>query len=255
MRFLKSITWFEWLVIGAALLLGFIALAPAEALGADITDFGAISGGPDTTPAWNAAVTAASNSTDRTIRIPAGNFYFYSAPLPLPTGTRVVGESKSLSVLMRNYSGGDFIVMVGQGSALRDVSLYAVAGTSGGIGLHAVSNNTTAGGNHTIEDVWITGSGTWALPLFLDGDQRTNPPIGIRCVSLRNVHIFNATWYAAELWNCVSCEWFGGGIYQGYGTNQTLVIGGPLGQKNRVDADIDWATAYVWPGQMRQPTN
>jgi hypothetical protein len=100
--------------------------------------------------------------------------------------------------------------------------------------------------------VWITGEGTYTLPLFLDGLNRTVAPIGLRTVRLDNVTVFNGTWWAVEWWNCVSCEWFGGGVYQGFGTTQAIVVGGPQSQNNYINAHIDWPASYVWPGSFRK---
>ena len=54
-------------------------------------------------------------------------------------------------------------------------------------------------------------------------------------------------------WNCIACEWFGGGAYQGFGTTQALAVGGALGTENLIHAQIDQAASTIWAGQLRAP--
>jgi len=65
------------------------------------------------------------------------------------------------------------------------------------------------------------------------------------------VSVFNATWQAMTWWGCVSCEWFGGGAYQGFGTTQAIVIGGNNAYKDYVSANVDWASSTGYSGVMR----
>lgn len=219
-----------------------------------ISDFNGYPDGTDTTPALNAAVSAAIATDDKTIYFSAGQYSFQTIPNAFPSLIRLVGQGLSATVFRRAYSGGKFLTLTGNGCGVKDLTLYANSGTSGGYGIHMIASDTLgAGGNHQIENVWITGKGTWAIPLFLDGINKLQAPAGLRTVHLTNVSVFNATLWAAEFWNCVSCEWFGGGAYQGFGTTQALAVGGALGTKNRIDANIDWAASTVWAGQMRGP--
>ena len=176
----------------------------------------------------------------------------------LSGGVQLVGEGKFNTKLTRHYSNAEFFVGYGNGLGFRNLALWTAPGTSGGIALHLIASDAAGkGGKHVIEDVRIlAGSaehavGTFALPLYLDGTQRLTPPIGIRAVTLRNVTVFNATWRAVQWWNCIACEWFGGGVYTGEGTTESIVVGGPLAEKNHIEADIDWAASIVSPGAMR----
>lgn len=205
----------------------------------------------DTTPSLNAAIAAAvASPTDKTINLPAGDCRFATQPAPLSGGVALVGQGKATTVLRRAYS-GDFLKITGNGVRVSSLSVYADAGTSGGVGIQMVADNTQAGGNHLIENVWVTGLGTWAVPLGTWGADRSLAPAGIRTVTLRDVSLFNATSWGAVLWGCVSCEWFGGGVYQGYGTTQAIVVGGTNASRNRIDANIDWNASTVYSGVLR----
>lgn len=230
-------------------LLAFIC-TPALAL-----NVGPCDGVTNLTPAWNAAVdTLKASLTDKTITFSAGQCLFNSQPVPLEDGVSVVGQGKSATLLIRNYS-GTFITVYGQGTHIRDLTVYAAAGTSGGVGLHAVSSNLIGpGGNHVFSHLWITGNGTYSYTLYLEGWQRTIAPIGMRTVFMLDVTLFNATSWAAQWWGCVGCEWFGGGVYQGFGTTQAIAVGGPMSEKNYINAHIDWAVSTVYPESMRAST-
>jgi hypothetical protein len=242
------------------LLFAVLVSGPGVASALEITAYGARPDGSDTTPALNAAVTAALAGPDRTIHVPAGQWTFTTPPATIAggvsSGVQLVGEGKSNTILTRAYSGGEFLLITGNGSVIRDLSIWAGAGTSGGVAIHLLASDAVgAGGNHRIENVWITSGtgGTWLLPLYLDGANRTLAPVGIRTVRLDNVAVFNATWWAMEWWNAIACEWIGGGAYQGQGTTQAIAVGGPLGQKGLVIADIDQAASTIWAGALRAP--
>jgi hypothetical protein len=224
----------------------------------ELTDFGAKADGSDCTPALNAALAAASGPT-RTIHIPAGEWAFLTQPNVFTMSQRLIGEGKHVTYLTFGLSNSHFIQMQSSGAGLRELSLLAGAGTSGSVALRGFTSDDPAigaGGNHVIEDVWITSKvgATWAIPLFLDGAARTIAPAGIRTVALRNVTVFNATLWAVEWWNTIACEWYGGGAYQGAGTTQSLAIGGPLATENLIHADLPGApTSTVAPGALRSP--
>lgn len=222
----------------------------------ELTDYGALPDGSDCTPALNAALAAAQGSI-RGIHIPAGEWAFLTKPNVMTKSQHLVGEGKHVTYLTFGLSNSHFLVMYSDGCALKDISLLAADGTSGSVALHCVAADDPSigsGGNHTIEDVWITSKvgATWGIPLFLDGQARYATPYGIREVSMRNVVVFNGTIWAVEWWNAVACEWFGGGAYQGAGTTQSLAIGGDLATGNLIHANLPGATtSYVSPGALR----
>ncbi len=243
--------------------LAALVVSPAWAL--DIADFGGWPDGSDTTPAWNAALAAAQTGPDRTIRFGQGSYFFDDFPDPITAdGITITGIGQWTTHLVRTFSTApfeNFIELQGRGSLISRLEIATAPGTTGGRGLAIIATNFTApGGKHKIEDVRISGvlvdgvhQGTWAVPLFLRGDQRTINPAGMRVVHLSNVAVFDGTMWAAVLWGCISCNWFGGGAWQGSGTTQGIAVGGAGGQKNRIDADIDWRASVIWFGQMRGP--
>lgn len=233
----------------------------------DISDFGGRHDGSDTTPAWNAAIAAAAlASGSRTIRFAAGDYAFLTPPGPIRGSVRIVGEGQMNTSLIRAYQGSqdreatggggippdptcDFIVMRGKGSVLRGLTILAGSNTSGGTGLHITADENNAGGYHTIDDVWITGgapphteipdaSGTFLIPLFMEAAHRASGPlVGIRVVHLSNVTVWQGTWFAVDWFNCIACEWYGGGVYQGGGTTEAIAVGGPVSQANYISAN------------------
>jgi len=206
----------------------------------------------DNTPALNSAIAAAiASPTDKTINIPAGDCNFNSQPATLKAGIGILGQGKAVTVLHRNYN-GNFLHIEGNGVRVKDLTIYANINTTGGIGIEMVASDAVgSGGNHVISSVWITGMGTWAIPLGAWGHERYQLPAGIRAIILQDVSVFNATWQAMTWWGCVSCEWFGGGAYQGFGTTQAIVIGGNNAYKDYVSANVGWASSTVYSGVMR----
>lgn len=234
------------------LFVSFILGTTGTALSLDFSTFGGVPGGPDNTQAFNSALKEACNGTDREIYFPAGTYNFYYPPDPNQCGVTLRGSGEWFTILQRQYSDGEFIQFHGNGGGLKDIAIWAARGTSGGVGLHLKASNLIGpGGNQILQNVVISGYGTYTLPLFLDGAERTVEPTGIRTVFMQNVKVFNSTWWAVEFWNAIGCEWFGGGAWQGYGTYQGIAVGGPLSTGNRIDAMIDWKSSYVWPGTLR----
>jgi hypothetical protein len=213
---------------------------------------GACNGVTNDTPALDAQALAAVTGRDKEISFPSGQCLFFTPPAPIRGGVSLIGQSKSTTVFIRKYS-GSFLTIYGQGSRVENLTIYADAGTSGGVGIYMASSEAEgAGGNHVLKHLWITGSGTWSIPVFLDGSGKTVAPKGIRTVTAYDLSVFNATGWALECWDCVGFEWFGGGAYQGFGATQAIVIGGPQGANSYVNAMIDRAASTIYPSAMRQ---
>lgn len=226
----------------------WLVVTPALAL--DLRDYGALCDGKqDTVPAWNAAVAAAKWAPDRTIDIPAGACRFASPPAPLDFGIGVEGQGLANTTLRADYD-GSFLEFRGSGTRILSLTVWKEAGRAWGWGIWCVATDVNECGNPVMQDVWITGRGTWYSPLHIDGaSYRTAQPLGARAVSLRNVHVFNGTGYGAVLWGTVGLEWIGGGAYQGFGSTQTVIVGGPHSTRNRIDANVGNLVAY--PGSLR----
>lgn len=217
-----------------------------------ISAFGGFPDGSDTTPALNRALVASCSGAERFIKFDAGEYSFYSQPDPIGCGISLKGQGEWITWLIRWYNEGEFLTFYGPyGGGARDLAVFAGRGTYGGVAVHVRADETTATGNQVFRDIVISGYGTWTLPLFLDGWQRTTAPAGVRTVMLNNVKVFNATWWAVEWWGAIGCEWFGGGAWQGYGTTQAVAVGGPMSTGNRIDAMIDWGASVIWEGVMR----
>ena len=237
-----------------ALIMAFFLSCGVSFAEIHISDFGGFPNGSDTSPALKAASIAACNGKQRVISLDAGRYEFLTPPDPLNCGISLKGQGVWQSYLVRQYSEGEFLIFHGElGGGLRDLTVYAGQGTSGGVAVHVQASDFLGPvGNQVFQNVVIDGDGTWALPLFLDGWQRTQSPAGVRTVFLQNVKVFNATWWAVEWWGAIGCEWFGGGAWQGGGTTQAIAVGGPMSTGNRIDAMIDWSTSTIWEGSLRR---
>lgn len=211
---------------------------------------GLCNGVDDDTQAWADAVAAAKWAPDRVIELPAGACVFRSQPAPLNHGTSVIGQGHSNTRLVADYDGST-LELKGSGSNVSKLTLWKAKGHTGGWGLYCVARNHEECSNHVIEDVWITGEGTYYEAIHIDGGSyRTAPPLGARTIALRNVSAFNATGpYAVMLWGTVGLEWFGGGVYQGFGSGQTVLVGGPNSARNRIDANV--GNLITYPGALR----
>lgn len=228
-----------------------------------LSQYGGACDGSDTTPAFNAAVAAAMASTiDRTITALPCKYEFFTAPSKIVAdgGITIEGTSPWSTIFERMFSQGPsdpFIELQGRGHIVRQLAIETAPGTSGGIGLYFYADNTTPpGGKSRVEQVRIAGTnvdvngvpmheGTWTVDLWAYGSLRTTQPEGIRVLDMRFVELFDATRTPMEWWGCLACSWYGGGAYQGGGTTQAVIVGGPLGQKNRIDADIDMSVASL----------
>lgn len=216
---------------------------------------GVCDGLTDVTASWNADIAKlTASSTDKTLDIPAGNCVFRSRPVPLRLGVSIRGQGKSTTVLIRAYSAVNdgFITIYNQGSTIRDLTIFAAPGTHGGIGLYIESSDAAKGGNHEIQNVWVTGGGTWYIPMMAYGEISTTPPAGVRAILMNNVNLFNGTVWLLVWWDCIACEWIGGGAYQGAGSTSNIAVGGTRSEKNVINANISGAvTSSVDPASMR----
>lgn len=212
----------------------------------------ACNGTTDDTAAFNQALELAYAGRDKTIELPAGTCIFNSTPNQIRNGVNVKGQNKSHTVLQFNQGTG--LRLCDQGSVLSNFSITTGPSVNGSIGLHLTNCDGKTAGNHVIEHMWITSvyGRSWTAPLILDGSLRTAPPQGLRTVTLNDVSTFNATWWSASVWDCIGCEWRGGGTYQGQGTTSAIAVGGPQATNNVVDMNYDKATSVIYPSAMRK---
>lgn len=209
----------------------------------------------DSTTAFNAALARAAEGTEKIVHLFGCTYHFNSAPDPISHGIEVLGEGMYTTYLERDYSPGhgcsacEFISTVDIGETIKDLAIFAARGTSGGLGFHAISTDARRGNDVTLDNVYISGYGTYSLPVYLDGRKRLQPPEGIRKVNFTNVTVFNGTWFGFECWNCVGMSWHGGGVWQGFGTTQQVIVGGPLSTVNMIAAFINGTSQY-WTGSQ-----
>jgi hypothetical protein len=138
----------------------------------------------DATPALNAAAAAAcASSTNRTIRLPKGDFTFTTVPAVIPCALRIIGEGKGNTQLIKSYNGNGFLMWVRgtdqSGGELRDLSILTDINTSGGIAVLIQAAPDTDGtinsfNRHSfIIDNILVGrrglSGSFDFGLYLDG--------------------------------------------------------------------------------------
>ena len=218
-----------------------------------ISMYGGFPDGSDTTPAWNAAL------GNEKIEFGSGRYAFLTPPDKIDKdGVTIIGTGQWTTHLTRAYlpvnSFDPFIRLEGRGSRLQGFEITTLPGTTNGFGLSIYADNSRPGGKHHIEHLRIAGQdhlGTWKVALHMNGEDRTINPVGMRSVHLNDVVVFDSTAWLATFRGCLSCEWYGGGAYQGGGTTNGINVAA-TSQKTRIDADIDWASSSV-VGSMRGP--
>lgn len=162
----------------------------------------------DWTPAVNAAVAAIKAGVtggDFTIRIPGGQWYFYST-LFVPCGISIEGDHKMTTVLNKNHnnaflqvSGAGGGPLPNYGGALRRCALWAVPGFSANIGIYLLADSVNAPDYYQIDEVNVTGpaNNCWSTNLYIDGHLRGSPP-GCRDLHIRDSEFIGANlqwWY------------------------------------------------------------
>lgn len=166
----------------------------------------------DATPAFDAAVASACGSPDnRTLKYPAGTFEFLTPPQPIPCALRLVGEGIGATTLVRAYNGGGFLQWARgtdhSGGALRDLTVAAGAGTTGGVAILITASPDTNGAVNSynrhsflIENVIvgrIATNASWSFGLYLDGS--SNPDGNPNSVpGIRGVYIDKSTFGGAS---------------------------------------------------------
>ena len=211
----------------------------------------------DSTAAWDTAISRAAAGTDKTVHLFACKYRFDSMPLPITNGVEVVGQGLYSTFLERDYSPGarcaattcEFIQVEDIGETVKDLAIFAAAGTSGGWGLHIISSDARRANFVSLDNVYISGYGTYTVPVFLDGTASLHDPKGIRAVHFTNVSVFNGTSRGFECWNCVDLNWQGGGVWQGFGTTEEVLVAGPLSAVNLITGFANGAVRY-WSGSQ-----
>lgn len=221
-----------------------------------IEEFGAVAGGADCTAALAAACGATGVILEKnpTLFIPAGNWQIDSTIGNIEYPINIVGGNMSTSVLLQKHNGTALLFngKNGTGGSLKNISIVmdyigAVGANTVGLYLQAVAYGGSVGSptlGHSpdffeAENVNITSFGTarYAYGFIIDGDLRqgyvgdaAQGLVGIRNISLRNVDVFNTTTgNAGEVRQGRSISLDRIALFQGAGTDNTLLITGPSG--------------------------
>jgi hypothetical protein len=231
-----------------------LVLLTTPALAQPVVYSGPGNGVGDNTSSFNMAVSSVCASGQRTLRVPAGNFLFLSAPARIPCALNLIGEGPAVTHLIRGYTGTGFIIWEGGqdgygGGSLRDLMLDAGT-TSGGIGLwvhaHLETDPTVLSKNPhgllvdnvLIGSTVVDSTSGWGYGVYLDGGDNANPPSGvapgIRFVKLNNVSVSKAStlaylfYYAmgtrAEMIDCFIPRGTSGVTAQGLNSQATYVV-------------------------------
>lgn len=158
----------------------------------------------DSTPRFNAAIAECIATGIRLIRFDRGMHRFDSKPSDITHSIKLAGDGASISSLVRNFN-GDFIRFTGSqgfGGGMNDLSIYAAAGTSGGVGLTLYGDANASPDYSSFENIVITGAGTYTYSMRVNGLNRPAPQ-GVRDVRFRGIDLFCGTFGAALIDNAV----------------------------------------------------
>lgn len=177
--------------------------------------------------ALNSAVADCITGNYRKITIPAGTFEMAAVPSPITHGIRLVGECPSQSILQKAHN-GDGITFDGvgaMGGGLSNIAIYSKAGFSGGTALTLSATSTISPDYSWFENIVITGAGSWATGVHIDGSPRSVPQ-GIRDIRFQNINIFACTSSCGYLDNAVGVRFDGLACYPAGGTTANFYITG-----------------------------
>lgn len=171
--------------ICAALLFALCVAFPARAM-----DVALPFDGSDASPAFNDAVDqlCAASSHDRTMRLPAGVFSFYTPTRTITCALSIVGQGKGSTRVIRRYQGGVFFYWTRgtdqSGGSIKDMNIEAGGGTTNGIAVYVqalpdpdLNNNSLNRHSFVVDNVLIgreaaPGATTsWYVGIYLDGSQ------------------------------------------------------------------------------------
>jgi hypothetical protein len=240
-------------------------------------------GQTDTTPAWNAAIAAATKQA-RMIRFGPGVYRFATQPNPVPTGIPVQGDGSVGStpgygtMLQCDYNIADPMVgfftldgsyapgFAGTGGGFRDLFIEHSAGTSGGcmVKLTGADNNHRAGCVLLFNvGQSVTGSGgMFNKGLVVDGTNMITPGgAGVRTIWIQNCNISCCSDPDSNiwLWNAVHVHATNVHCYPGPGLCG-VTISGPVGSpstnvffsSSNIDGNltIDQCLDVNWHGRI-----
>lgn len=193
----------------------------------DIMDFGGSLSG-DNTAALNAALAHCIANQKTKIGFQKGFYRFNSAPNSID-GITLIGQGKTATYLVRDYS-GNFLNFGGGftgGGGAKDMGILAGAGTSGGYAIYAYGQDGVGAADwSTFDSLYVSSNGgTFAFGFVLDGNLRTSPQ-GVRSVRVTNCDFFAGTSGAMNIYNGVAFFADNVGCYPAAGSSGDVYIGG-----------------------------
>lgn len=118
---------------------------------------------------------------------------------------------------------------------IENITFWAPASRTTGWCLYFDGDATYQADEFRGRNVKITGTGSWAIPLYMSGKDRTSPQ-GLRLVSWTDLFIGRDTSIGIYADNCVQLEIAGGGIYGG--TTNDLTVTSTHGSLSSADSMI-----------------
>lgn len=159
-----------------------------------------------------------------TIKIPNPGMVLGTVDVPLSSftirGCKVEGQDPNRTVLYLPGSAGISFLMDGlagvTGGGFSNIILWAPTGKTTGQALRLDGDATNQPDETAMQNLKITGSGGWDIPLYLSGiDRATGSPPGLRKVSIVNCFIGRGTSLGVYADNVEELNMFGLGVYGG----------------------------------------
>jgi hypothetical protein len=136
----------------------------------------------------------------------------------------------------------------GNGCAVRDLIIWKAITRVGGTAIKFTGSSTALrAGFPMVDNVRITGDGTWSHGIVVDGTAMTGAGTqGLRDCTLRNTWVFNTTVADKSIWvkNGAQFSMIGGGIVDGLGANSGMTITGAAGATS-TSQNVSGAGVYI----------
>jgi hypothetical protein len=131
---------------------------------------------------------------------------------------------------------------------VRDLIIWKAITRTGGTAIKFTGASTALrAGFPMVDNVRITGDGTWSHGIVVDGTAMTGAGTqGLRDCTLRNTWVFNTTVADKSIWvkNGAQFSMIGGGIVDGLGANSGMTITGAAGATS-TSQNVSGAGVYI----------
>lgn len=162
-----------------------------------------------------------------------GTFRIDSALDKITEDFTFFGDQKGSFRIRRNYTEADATRGVLHAEAgtqsWRDIYIEAEAGTTGGAGFSLVATASTSPDFSVIENVLATGlsgTGTFAHPIYVDGSARTGSALGVRDLAIINGDFFAGTTHIGFFKSVNNTKLLGAQFFTAGGTATTVRVDG-----------------------------